>query len=160
MAFSKLLYAILFTIAPLTELRVGLPLAISYGIENDIPLILMFLTIVLVNILIIFVIFFLLDNAHHILMNSKIYKTLFNAYIQRLQKKVNKFEKRYNQLGFFALVLFVAIPLPGTGVWTGSILSWILRLDRKKSIIAISLGVIIAGLLIFLGTLGFIHIFY
>ena len=69
-------------------------------------------------------------------------------------KKIDKFERRYSALGFVTLVLFVAVPLPGTGAWTGSILSWILGLDRKKSILAISLGVVLAGILVFAGTLG------
>lgn len=160
MGFSKLLYAILLTIAPITELRIGLPLAISYGIENKIPLFLIFLTIVLINILTIFIIFFLLDNIHHILMRWKLYRRIFNLYIRKFQKKVDKFERRYEKLGFFALVLFVAVPLPGTGAWTGSILSWLLELDRKKSILAIAIGITIAGILIFFGTLGFINLFY
>jgi uncharacterized membrane protein len=160
MGFSKLLYAILLTIAPVTELRVGLPLAISYGLENNIPLVLIFSTILLFNILVIFIIFFLLDNVHHILLKSRTYEKMFNIYIKRFQKKVDKFERRYDKLGFLALVLFVAVPLPGTGAWTGSLLSWILELDRKKSILAISIGVIIAGLFVFFGTLGFINLFY
>jgi len=160
MGISKFLLAIILTIAPISELRIGLPLAINYGVENNIPLFLIFFTIVLINILMIFVIFFLLDNIHHILMKLKPYKWVFNAYIKRFQRKIDKFEKKYESIGFFALVLFVAIPLPGTGAWTGSLLSWIMELDRKKSILAISLGIIIAGLLIFLGSLGFIHLFY
>ena len=57
-----------------------------------------------------------------------------------------------------ALVLFVAVPLPGTGAWTGCLLSWLLDLDRKKSILAISIGVLIAGLFILFGTLGFLNL--
>jgi len=79
--------------------------------------------------------------------------------MKRFQKKVDKFEKRYESIGFLALVLFVGIPLPGTGAWTGCLVSWILGLNRKKSIFAISLGVLIAGVLILLGTLGFISWF-
>ena len=60
---------------------------------------------------------------------------------------------------FIALVLFVAVPLPGTGAWSGSLVSWVLGLDRGKSILAIALGVLIAGLLIFLGMFGFISFF-
>jgi len=80
--------------------------------------------------------------------------------VKRFQKKVDKFEKRYETLGFLALVLFVSIPLPGTGAWTGCLISWSLGLDRKKSIIVISLGVLIAGIIILLGTLGFINLFF
>ena len=89
-------------------------------------------------------------------MNIKPYKKGFNIFLKRFQKKVDKFEKRYDSLGFIALALLVAIPLPGTGAWTGCLVAWLLGLERKKSIISISLGVLIAGLLILAGALSFI----
>jgi uncharacterized membrane protein len=159
MGILKLLYAVLLTIAPVTELRIGLPLAIDFAIESGIPISLIFILIVLINILMIFVIFFFLDHLHEGFMNIKIYKKLFNRYLARLQKKIDKFERKYNDSGFIALALFVAVPLPGTGAWTGCLLSWLLGLDRKKSIFAISVGVFIAGLFVLLGTLGFISLF-
>jgi len=92
-------------------------------------------------------------------MHLKIYRKSFEFYLKKIQKKVDKFEIRYNKLGFIALMLFVAIPLPGTGAWSGCLLSWILGLERKKSIIAIAAGVMIAGLIILFGTLGAISFF-
>ncbi len=155
----KLLYAIILTILPITELRVGLPIAILYAKENGIPLIIIFLFILLINLILIFLIFLFLDFLHERLMNLKFYKKFFNFYLKRFQKRVDKFEKRHEALGFLALVIFVAIPLPGTGAWSGCLVSWILGLERKKSILFISVGIIIAGLLIFLGTLGFLRAF-
>jgi len=149
----KLLYAIILTILPITELRVGLPIAILYAKENGI------LFILLINLILIFLIFLFLDFLHERLMNLKFYKKFFNFYLKRFQKRVDKFEKRHEALGFLALVIFVAIPLPGTGAWSGCLVSWILGLERKKSILFISVGIIIAGLLIFLGTLGFLRAF-
>tara|TARA_Y100000310_G_scaffold329841_1_gene400406 strand:+ start:89 stop:370 length:282 start_codon:yes stop_codon:yes gene_type:complete len=93
-------------------------------------------------------------------MNIKIYRNIFDKFLERFQKKVDKFERKYESLGFLALILFVAIPLPITGVWTGCLASWLLGLDRKKSILAIALGVIIAGVLVLLGTLGVINLFF
>lgn len=159
MGILKLIYALFLTIAPVTELRVGLPLAINYAIESSVPIFLVFLLVVLLNVLMIFVIFFFLDNLHEWFMNIKIYNKLFNHYLKKLQKRVDKFEKKYNEKGFIALALFVAVPLPGTGAWSGCLLSWVLGLDRKKSVWAIASGVIAAGLLILLGTLGFINFF-
>ncbi len=155
----KLIYAILLTLMPVTELRVGLPMAITYAIENEIPIILIFSTVVLLNILIIFFIFYFLDNLHEVFMNVRIYKKLFEAYLKRFQKRVDKFEKKYETSGFLALMLFVAIPLPGTGAWSGCLVSWLLGLERKKSILAIATGIIIAGILVLFGTLGFINLF-
>ncbi len=152
----RLLYAVLLTIMPVTELRAGLPIAILYATEHNIPVWLIFSLIVLLNIFVIFFVFYFLDNLHHIFLRTNFYKKLFEKYIERFQKKVDRFEKRYETLGFFALILFVAVPLPGTGAWTGCLLSWLLDLNRKKSILAISIGVLIAGLFILFGTLGFL----
>jgi len=51
-------------------------------------------------------------------------------------------------------MFFVAVPLPGTGAWTGTMVAWIIGLDRFKSFIAISAGIIIAGLFVLLFSLG------
>ena len=155
----RLLYAIVLSFLPISELRGGLPLAILYAIDNKIPIVLIFLAIVLVNILGFFFAFFFLDNIHYLFMKNKFYKKLFEKYALKLQKKANKFEKSYKNLGFLALMIFVAIPLPGTGAWTGALVSWFLGLNRKKSLIYISLGVLIAGIIVLLGTLGVIRIF-
>jgi len=155
----KLLWAIILTVLPITELRAGLPIAILYATEQQIPIWLIFSLIVLLNILVIFFVFYFLDNLHHISLRIKPYRKFFEKYVAKFQKRVDKFEKKYETLGFLALVLFVAVPLPGTGAWTGCLLSWITDLNRKRSILAISLGVLIAGLFILFGTLGFLNLF-
>jgi len=156
----RLIYAIILSILPITELRAGLPLAIVYANDNNIPIILVFILIILVNILAIFLAFFFLDKIHERLLKLKFYKRVFEFYLNKLQKKTDKFEKRYSAIGILALVLLTAIPLPVIGgAWTAVLLSWILDLDRRKSILAISLGVIIAGILVLLGTLGFLNFF-
>jgi len=155
----RFIYALILTVLPVTELRAGLPLAIVYSLEHNIPVLFVFSSIILLNILVIFFIFYFLDNLHEFFMKIKIYRKFFERYLEKFQKKVDKFEKKYETIGFLALTLFVAVPLPGTGAWTGCLASWLLELDRKKSILAISIGVFIAGILILLGTLGFINIF-
>jgi len=156
----KLILAIILSILPISELRGGLPLAIIYANQHQIPIYLVFSLIVLANILAIFIAFYFFDNLHKkVFMKNKWYKKVFSSYMKKLQNKVNKFEDKYSAIGFLALTIFVAIPLPGTGAWTGCIISWLLDLDRKKSILSIALGVIIAGILMLLGTLGMISIF-
>ncbi len=155
----QLILALLFTILPITELRVGMPLAVEYAISNNVSLIPIFLLVIFVNILLIFFLFWFLDNLHKGFMNFRLYNKFFNFYLKKIQKKTDKFEKQYTSLGIIALMLFVAIPLPGTGAWTGCILAWVLGLERKKSIIAISAGVLIAGLIVFLVSLGAFSLF-
>ncbi len=64
-----------------------------------------------------------------------------------LEDKTLKKRDKIDKYGIWGLLLFVAIPLPGTGGWTGALLASLLHLDKKKSFLVISLGVFIAGLI-------------
>jgi len=155
----RFVYALILSVLPVSELRGGLPLAILYAKDHSIPILLVFSAIVLMNILVIFFLFYFLDNFNHVLLRVNFYRKFFEKTLGRFQKKVDKFEKKYKSAGFLALMTFVAVPLPGTGAWTGVLISWLLDLDRKKSILAISLGVLAAGIIVLLATLGIIGIF-
>jgi len=156
---NQLIWSMILTILPVSELRGGLPLAINYAIKNNISLVPIFFLILSLNILIVFIIFFFLDFFHQKFLKIKAYNRLFNFYLEKTRKRVDKFERKYSAYGFIALTLFVAIPFPTTGAWTGTILSWILGLDRKKSLIAICFGVFIASLIVLLASLGIINLF-
>jgi len=151
--------ALILSFLPVSELRGGLPLAIVYAKAYGIPVFLTFSSVVLVNILAVFIAFYFLDNIHLKLMKIKLYNRFFEKYMKKIRKKTDKFEEKYNALGFLALAVFVGIPLPGTGAWTGVLISWLLDLNRKKSIIVISIGVLMAGIIVLLATLGIIRIF-
>ena len=75
-----------------------------------------------------------------------------------IQKRVDRIETRLPVYGYFALTLFVAIPLPVTGAWTGTLIAWILGLERTRSKAAIALGVCIAGLIILIASLGVLNL--
>ena len=157
---NQLILAIILTLLPISELRGGMPVAINYALKNNLSIFPIFLMILLFNILVIFFIFIFLDLFHKRLIKIKLYKRLFDFYIDNIiRKQVCKFQGKYSSYGFLALALFVGIPLPATGAWTGTILAWFLGLERKKSIIAISLGVLIAALVMLLVSLGVINLF-
>jgi len=153
---NQLILAIVLTLMPLVELRVGLPVALIEASKTGVPTFPVFLLILFLNILIIFFVFFFLDYLHGFLIKYSFYKKFYSAYLKIMQKKIERFEKSHKAIGFLALFLFVATPLPLTGAYTGSFLSWIFGLERKKSILAIALGVLFAGLVIYFGTLGVI----
>lgn len=71
-----------------------------------------------------------------------------NKIIFKLEDKTLKKRDKIDKYGIWGLLLFVAIPLPGTGGWTGALLASLLHLDRKKSFGIIAIGVFIAGLII------------
>lgn len=64
-----------------------------------------------------------------------------------LEERTLKKRDKIDKYGIWGLLIFVAIPLPGTGGWTGALLASLLHLDKKKSFVVISLGVFIAGLI-------------
>ena len=64
-----------------------------------------------------------------------------------LEKKVEEKREQIDKYGYWGLILFVGIPLPGTGAWTGSLLAVMLGLNRKKSFVCILIGVILAAII-------------
>ena len=71
-----------------------------------------------------------------------------------LSNKTLKKKDQIDKYGYFGLFLFVGIPLPGTGAWTGSLLAILLNLDKKKSFITIAIGVLAAGIIMSLLSYG------
>jgi len=150
----QIIIGLLLTILPVFELRGGLPVIVEYAVRNNASVWPWFILVLILNILIIFFIFWFLDTLHESLMNIKFYRRVMDKQLERIRRKADKIEKRMDSLGFLALALFVAIPLPGTGAWTGVLVAWFLGLERAKSFLAIALGVIIAGLIILFASLG------
>ena len=81
---------------------------------------------------------------------------LFNKMHSFLHKKIMKNKGSIEKYGFWGLVLFVGIPLPGTGAWTGSIIAAFLEMDRKKAFLAIFLGMIMASIIMMIISFGFL----
>lgn len=65
-----------------------------------------------------------------------------------IENKVKKVQRNFSRYGYIGLTLFVAVPLPITGAWTAMLGAWFLNLDKKKSSLAIGLGVLIAGVVV------------
>jgi uncharacterized membrane protein len=142
----EIVLTLLATISPISELRGGIPIGISLGLD---PLFTFFIAII-ANALIFFPIFFIL----RLLYDKLLYRIpLFDKYLDNLRKRGKPKIEKY---GFWGLTLFVAIPLPITGAYTGTILAWIVGMDWKKAFPAVGLGVIVAGVIVLLITLGII----
>ena len=155
MVDTQILIGLLLTVLPVFELRGGLPVIVEWAVRNGVSVWPWFVLVLILNVLVIFFIFAFLDFLHESFMNIGIYRRVVGVFLKRAERKSEKVMKRIDEIGYIALALFVAVPLPGTGAWTGTFVAWVLGLDRKKSILAISLGVIIAGLVILLASLGF-----
>ena len=119
----------------------------------------MILVVLILNVLLILFVFMFFDFFHEMFMGMKWYRSVVGRALGRMQRKVDKVGRGMDRWGYFALMFFVAVPLPGTGAWTGTIVAWIMGLDRLKSFVTIAAGVIIAGLLVLLLSFGLFGVF-
>ena len=143
--YGKELIVFIISLMPILELRGGLIAAALLGL-NVVPA---FIICLIGNLLPIPFILWLITPIFNWLKKTKHLSKLVNKIEKKALKKKDKIEKAE----FFGLLFFVGIPLPGTGAWTGCLIAALLDMDKKKALCAITLGVILAGLIV--GSLSF-----
>ncbi len=135
------LVVFIISLCPILECRLGMFTAIVLlGMNPFVGFIISFIG----NIIPIPFILLLINKIFELLKKIPV----INKPIYWLEEKTLKKRDKIDKYGIWGLLLFVAIPLPGTGAWTGSLLASLLHLDRKKSFGVIAIGVVIAGLII------------
>ena len=131
---------------PLTELRLTIPIAIALGIE---PL-RAFILACIGNFLPIIPLLLLFEPATKLLSKVAILDKLINKIITRTRSKGKRVEK-YGAIGLF---LIVAVPLPGTGIYTGSVLAFLFGISFWYGLLSLTLGMIVAGIGVTLASVG------
>lgn len=149
--FGKELIVFIISLMPILELRGGL-LAASLLNLNPLE---SYIIAVVGNIIPIPFILWFINN----ILNWMRKKKKLEKIVKWLDKKIIKHKDQIEKYGFWGLVLFVGIPLPGTGAWTGCLIAAVLEMDRKKSFIAALIGVLIASIIMMLISFGFLKIF-
>jgi len=142
-----LVYAIFLSLLPVSELRGGIPVAIAQGINPFLA----FAVCVFANMLVAPIVFFFLEFVHHRLLPIKFYRRTFDWFLKRARKKSHKTIEKY---GYIGLAIFVAIPLPMTGAYTGTLAAWFFGMKPGKSIASVSLGVLVAGIIVTLAMIA------
>jgi uncharacterized membrane protein len=137
---------------PVTELRGALPIALVVFELNPIVA---YVSTVIGNLVPMALIYLILPRLVVYARNNS--KTLDLAFQNWFEKLKNNYGDNYSKWGAFFLLLFVAIPLPGTGVWTGTVLSILFDIKRELAIPYIVLGLLIAGLIVLGLTQGIFH---
>lgn len=140
---------LLMSALPVTELRATIPLAVAMGVA---PWRAFFLAVA-GNLLPIAPIMLLLDPLGNRLASFPVLYGMF----QKLLTKTRQKDGTIRKYGLLGLLLFVAVPLPGTGAWSGAILAWLLGLPLVSSILAIAAGVVLAGVFVTLASMGVIR---
>lgn len=139
--FEIILGIILISLSPL-EMKAGIPLAI---LHHEIHPFLAYFLCCLANLLAVPLSYYLLKIVDCHLSGIQWYDRLFSKIRKKSEGKVKKYVDRF---GFFGLLLFVAIPLPFTGAYIGSLAAWSLKINLKKAALSIGLGIMFAGILV------------
>lgn len=136
---NKELVIFIISLMPILELRGGLLAATLLDVE----FIRAAIICILGNVLPIPFVLLFLKYVLDILSKWKITK----KFVNWLEKKVHDKREQIDKYGYLGLILFVGIPLPGTGAWTGALLAVMLGLNRKKSFVCILLGLLMAAII-------------
>ena len=133
---------IALTFFPFLELRASIPYGILFLKMHWLPV---FVIAVIANIILGPVIYFFLDKVIHIFLRIKFIDRIYQKYVERTQKKIHKYVEKYGEA---AVAIFIGIPLPGSGSYSGALAAYLIGLGYKKFIIANIIGVLIAGIIV------------
>ena len=151
---KKLLYVFGISILPVIELRGAIPAGAAMGL----PFWAVFLCAILGNLL---PVPFILIFIEKILLFMKEHN-IFPKLVHWLEEKAQKGAARVENYALLGLSLLVAVPLPGTGAWTGALVAALFHMEKRRAMLSITLGVLFAGVIMTLasyGVFGFLKIF-
>ena len=145
-------YIIVFLISmvPLIELRGSILYATGIGL----PFLPAYITAIIGNMLPVPFIFLFARKILFWGADKPVIGRFFSFCLEKGEKGGKKLQAKAGRGLFVALLLFVGIPLPGTGAWTGTLAASFLELDWRKSVIMVMLGVVMAGVIMYLGSVG------
>lgn len=137
--FSSILWMTLITFIPALELRASIP----YGIfATEVPWYAVFLVCVAANVLVGWLVFWLMGPVFQLFRKIRWFDEKVWPKLERRQEKLRPYVEKYGEWG---VAVFIGVPLPGTGVFTGAFGAYLLKLNPKKFSVANIAGVLIAG---------------
>ena len=138
-------YLIVFLISmvPLIELRGAIPYAVAFGI----PLTQAYIIAIIGNMLPVPFIYFFARKVLEWGKDKPVIGRFFTFCLEKGEKGGKALQAKAGRGLFLALLLFVGIPLPGTGAWTGTLAASLLDMDFQSSVLAVMLGVLLAGII-------------
>ena len=150
---GKYLWVFLISMVPIFELRGAIPVAVGMGL----PLIPSYIICIIGNMLPVPFIYFFARKVLVWGSDKPVIGKFFTFCLEKGEKGGKKLQAKAGRGLFVALLLFVGIPLPGTGAWTGTLAASLLDMDFKSSVVAVMCGVLLAGVIMALisnGVLG------
>lgn len=151
-------YIIVFFVAmvPLIELRGSIPIAVALGLDKYIS----FVIAIVGNMLPVPIIYLFARKVLEWGKDKKVIGKFFTWCLLKGERGGRKLEAKAGKGLYWALFIFVGIPLPGTGAWTGTLAASILDLDFKKTVLAVMAGVMLAGLIMMAGSIGLFEVIF
>ena len=141
---NEILNLIWITLLPFLELRASIP----YGVfKTELSLLTIFLVCVITNIVLAPIVYFILDNFVGLFTKIKFIDRIYQKIVIRTQRRVHKYVEKYGILG---LALFIGVPLPGSGVYSGALAAYLLGFRKRDFFMAAIIGVLIAGTIVLL----------
>ena len=147
---KKYLMIFLVSMVPLIELRGAVPIVVGMNL----PLLPSYIICILGNMLPVPIIFFFARKVLEWGADKPVIGKFFTFCLEKGHKGGQKLQEKAGRGLFVALLLFVGIPLPGTGAWTGTLAASLLDMDFKSSVIAVMCGVVLAGVIMGLLSMG------
>ena len=135
---------------PLIELRGAIPFAQGFGL----PIVPSYIVAVIGNMIPVPIIYLFARKVLEWGADKPVIGKFFSWCLEKGQKGGRKLQEKAGKGLFIALLLFVGIPLPGTGAWTGTLAASILDMDFKSSVLAVMLGVLLAGIIMGVASMG------
>lgn len=147
---KKYLIVFLISMVPLIELRGAIPYAVGF----QLPMLPSCIVAVVGNMIPVPFIFLFARKVLEWGKDKKYIGRFFTWCLEKGEKGGRKLTSKAGRGVYLALLLFVGIPLPGTGAWTGTLAASFLNLDFKKSVLYVALGVVLAGIIMLVASLG------
>ncbi len=147
---KKYLIVFFISMVPLIELRGAIPYAIGYNL----PILPSYIVAIIGNMLPVPIIYLFARRVLEFGKDKKYIGKFFTWCLKKGEAGGKKLQEKAGKGLYWALFIFVGIPLPGTGAWTGTLAASILDMDFKKSVIAVMGGVILAGIIMGILSLG------
>lgn len=144
------LFVFFISMVPLIELRLAVPMALGMGL----PVLPSYLVCIAGNMLPVPIIFLFARKVLEWGADKPVIGKFFTFCLEKGHKGGVKLKEKAGRGLFVALMLFVGVPLPGTGAWTGTLAASLLDMDFKSSVLAVLLGVILAGIIMGLASAG------
>lgn len=151
---KKCLLVFFISMIPLIELRGAVPVGLSQLWGEPIAILPLYIICIIGNMLPVPIIYFFARKVLEWGANKKIIGKFFKFCLEKGEKGGKKLQEKAGRGLYWALFLFVGIPIPGTGAWTGTLAASLLDMDFKKSIIAVMAGVVLAGIIMGLASAG------